>query len=216
MESSSPSDSKPKISLEERDALKVLIQNIGRIYPHRRFVALLVATLIYVERIEGRTRMKEGVNMTCSVFVGGVILASRVGSTPSSLSPQAAHAHPPFADHAGSKIHVSGMGTMHQHPIEEDPDQSRASDALHPQQEFLAPRFPRPIPPRRRGLDVHGQNDCSSPDWPVIDGSHRLRSIRPDRLLIPCVPFCFRARARNHPPHRVSLPSVPPFVLPLI
>ena len=87
MESSSPSDSKPKISLEERDALKVLIQNIGRIYPHRRFAALLVATLINVERIEGRTRMKEGVNMTCSVFVGGVILASRVGSTPSSLSP---------------------------------------------------------------------------------------------------------------------------------
>ena len=79
MESSS-SDTKPKISREERDALKLLIQNIGRTYPSRRFVALLVATLIYVERIEGKTRMKEGVNLTCSVFVGGVILASRVGS----------------------------------------------------------------------------------------------------------------------------------------
>lgn len=84
MESSSPSDTKPKISKEERDALKLLIQNVGRIYPPRRFVALLVATLIYIERIEGRTRMKEGVNMTCSVFVGGVILASRVGHTYSS------------------------------------------------------------------------------------------------------------------------------------
>ena len=81
MESSSPSDTKPKISREERDALKLLIQNVGRIYPPRRFVALLVATLIYVERIEGRTHMKEGVNMTCSVFIGGVILASRVGPT---------------------------------------------------------------------------------------------------------------------------------------
>ena len=87
MESSPPSDSKPKICLEERRALKLLVQNIGQIYPPRRFVALLVATLIYVERIEGRTRMKEGVNMTCSVFVGGAILASRVGSTPLPLSP---------------------------------------------------------------------------------------------------------------------------------
>ena len=78
MESSSPSDSKPKISREERDALKLLIQNIGKTYPPRRFAALLVATMIYVERIEGRAHMKEGVNMTCSVFVGGVILASRV------------------------------------------------------------------------------------------------------------------------------------------
>jgi hypothetical protein len=78
MESSSPSDTKPKISQEERDALKLLIQNVGRIYPPRRLVGLLVATLIYVERIEGRTHMKEGVNMTCSVFIGGVILASRV------------------------------------------------------------------------------------------------------------------------------------------
>jgi hypothetical protein len=78
MESSSPSDSKPKISREERDALKLLIQNIGKTYPPRRFAALLVATLIYVERIEGRAHMNEGVNMTCSVFVGGVILASRV------------------------------------------------------------------------------------------------------------------------------------------
>lgn len=78
MEPPSPSDSKPKISREERDALKLLIQNVGRIYPHRRFVALLVATLIFVERIEGRTHMKEGVNLTCSVFVGGVILASRI------------------------------------------------------------------------------------------------------------------------------------------
>lgn len=78
MEPPSPSDSKPKISREERDALKLLIQNVGRIYPPRRFVALLVATLIFVERIEGRTHMKEGVNLTCSVFVGGVILASRI------------------------------------------------------------------------------------------------------------------------------------------
>ncbi|KAF9649031.1 hypothetical protein BDM02DRAFT_3186660 [Thelephora ganbajun] len=78
MESSSPSDTKPKICQEERDALKLLIQSVGRIYSPRRFVALLVATLIYVERIEGRTHMKEGVNMTCSVFVGGVILASRI------------------------------------------------------------------------------------------------------------------------------------------
>ena len=78
-ESSSPSDTKPEISREERDALKHLIQNIGRIYPPRRFVALLVATLIYIERIEGRTNMKQGMNITCSVFVGGVILASRVG-----------------------------------------------------------------------------------------------------------------------------------------
>ena len=78
MESSS--DTKPKISKEERDALKLLIQNVGRVYPPRRFAALLVATLIYVERIEGRTHMKEGVNMTCSVFIGGVILASRVRS----------------------------------------------------------------------------------------------------------------------------------------
>ena len=79
MESSS--DTKPKISKEERAALKLLIQNVGRVYPPRRFAALLVATLIYVERIEGRTNMKEGVNMTCSVFIGGVILASRVCST---------------------------------------------------------------------------------------------------------------------------------------
>ena len=86
METSSPSDSKPKISKQERDALKLLIQNIGRIYPARRFVALLVATLIYVERIEGRANMKEGVNMTCSVFVGGVMLASRVRSTSLSRS----------------------------------------------------------------------------------------------------------------------------------
>jgi len=78
MELPSPHDTKPKISREERDSLQLLIQNVGKIYPPRRFVALLVATLIYVERIEGRTRMKEGVNMTCSVFVGGVILASRV------------------------------------------------------------------------------------------------------------------------------------------
>jgi len=78
MESSSSSNTKPKISQEERDALKLLIQNVGRTYPPRRFVALLVATLIYVERIEGRTHMKEGVNMTCSVFLGGVILASRI------------------------------------------------------------------------------------------------------------------------------------------
>ena len=83
MESSS--DTKPKISKEERDALKLLIQNVGRVYPPRRFAALLVATLIYVERIEGRTHMKEGVNMTCSVFIGGVILASRVRSTRSAL-----------------------------------------------------------------------------------------------------------------------------------
>ncbi|KAF9789824.1 hypothetical protein BJ322DRAFT_1208823 [Thelephora terrestris] len=78
IEPSSPSDSKTKISREERDALKLLIQNVSQIYPPRRFVALLVATLIYVERIEGRTHMKEGVNISCSVFVGGVILASRV------------------------------------------------------------------------------------------------------------------------------------------
>ena len=81
MESSSPSDTKPKICTEERDALKHLIRNIGRVYPPRRFAALVVATLIYVERIEGRTRMKEGVNMTCSVFIGGMLLASRVRST---------------------------------------------------------------------------------------------------------------------------------------
>lgn len=78
MEPPSSSDLKPKITREERDALKLLIQNVGRIYPARRFVALLVATLIYIERIEGRTHMKEGVNITCSVFIGGVILASRV------------------------------------------------------------------------------------------------------------------------------------------
>ena len=88
MESSS--DTKPKISQEEHDALKLLIQNVGRFYPPRRFVALLVATLIYIERIEGRTHMKQGVNMTCSVFVGGAILASRVGSTYSSRSSLAA------------------------------------------------------------------------------------------------------------------------------
>ena len=81
MESSSPSDTKPKICKEERDALKLLIRNVGRVYPPRRFSALLIATLIYVERIEGRARMKEGVNMTCSVFIGGVILASRVRFT---------------------------------------------------------------------------------------------------------------------------------------
>jgi len=91
MESSS--DTKPKISKEERDALKLLIRNVGRVYPPRRFAALLVATLIYVERIEGRTHMKEGVNMTCSVFIGGVILASRVRSTRSALS---TWAYPPF------------------------------------------------------------------------------------------------------------------------
>jgi len=83
MESSS-SDTRPKICQVERDSLKLLIQNVGRMYPPRRFVALLVATLIYVERIEGRTHIKEGVNMTCSVFVGGMILASRVSSTSSS------------------------------------------------------------------------------------------------------------------------------------
>ena len=93
MESSSPSDTKPKISTEERDALKLLIRNVGRVYPPRRFAALLVATLIYVERIEGRTHMKEGVNMTCSVFIGGVILASRVRST--HLSRQLKLIYPP-------------------------------------------------------------------------------------------------------------------------
>ena len=76
---SSPPDEKLKISGEERSALKHLIQNVGRNYPPKRFAALLVATLIYIERIEGKAHMKDGVNMTCSVFVGGVILASRVG-----------------------------------------------------------------------------------------------------------------------------------------
>ena len=140
MESSSPSDTKPKISREERGALKLLIQNVGRIYPPRRFVALLVATLIYIERIEGRTRMKEGVNMTCSVFVGGVILASRVGHAYPSRSPLAAQAHLlPFTGHARSKILVPGLGSMHQHPIPKDLDESRAGNALHPEQESLAP-----------------------------------------------------------------------------
>jgi len=127
----SSSDTKSKISKEERDALKLLIQNVGRIYPPRRFVALLVATLIYVERIEGRTRMKEGVNMTCSVFVGGAILASRVGFTSSSHSPLAARTHPPFIDHARPKGLVSGLGSMYQHPIPEDLGQSRTGDALY-------------------------------------------------------------------------------------
>ena len=96
MESTSSSDSKPKICKEERDALKLLIQNVGRVYPPRRFAALLVATLIYVERIEGRTHMKEGVNLTCSVFVGGVILASRVRSAVCLVHPrQHRLIHPP-------------------------------------------------------------------------------------------------------------------------
>ena len=138
MESSS-SDTRPKIPREERDALKLLIQNVGRVYPPRRFVALLVATLIYVERIEGRTHMKEGVNMTCSVFVGGVILASRVGATCSPRSSLAAYAHQPSTDHARSKVLVSGLGSMHQHPIPKDPDESRAGDALYPKQKPLTP-----------------------------------------------------------------------------
>lgn len=176
MESSS-SDTQPKICQVERDALKLLIQNVGRIYPPRRFVALLVATLIYVERIEGRTHIKEGVNMTCSVFVGGMILASRVSSSLLSHFSLAAYAHPLFIDHARSKVHVSGLGSMHQHPIPEDPDESRAGDALYPKQKFLPPRLSCPIPPRRRRLNVHGQNhrsDRSNPDYSVIDGSNHL------------------------------------------
>ena len=172
MESPSSSNTKPKISREERDALKLLIQNVGRIYPPRRFAALLVATLIYVERVEGRTHMKEGVNMTCSVFLGGVILASRVGPTCSSCSPLAAYAHLPLTDNAGSEVLVSGLGPMYQHTVPEDFDESRAGNALDPKQEFLAPRFPRPVPSRCRGLDVHGQNRRSSPDCFVIDGSN--------------------------------------------
>ena len=117
MESSS--DTKPTISKEERAALKLLIQNVGQVYPPRRFAALLVATLIYVERIEGRTHMKEGVNMTCSVFVGGVILAARVRSIYPSHSSLLAETHSSPADHARSKGLVSGLGSIHQHPIPE-------------------------------------------------------------------------------------------------
>jgi hypothetical protein len=138
MESSS-SDTRPKIPKEERVALKHLIQNVGRIYPPRRFAALLVATLVYIERIEGRTNMKEGVNMTCSVFVGGVILASRVGSTCSSRSSLAVYAHPRSPDHARSKVLVSGLGPMHQHPIPKDLGEGRAGDAQYPKQKFFAP-----------------------------------------------------------------------------
>jgi len=83
--------------------------------------------------------MKEGVNMTCSVFVGGMILASRVGSTCSSRSSLAAYAHPPLADYARSKVLVPGLGSMHQHPIPKDLDESRAGNALHPEQKSLAP-----------------------------------------------------------------------------
>ena len=66
------------------------------------------------------------------------------------------------------------MGTVHQHPIPEDVDQSRAGDALDPKQELLAPRLSRPTLSRCRGLDVHGQNRRSSPDQLVIDGPHHL------------------------------------------
>jgi len=159
MESSS--DTKPKISKEERDALKLLIQNVGRVYPPRRFVALLVATLIYVERIEGRTHMKEGVNITCSVFIGGVILASRVRSTRSSLP---TWAHPPSTDYARPKGLIPSLGSVYQHPVPKDFDESRTCNAGYPKQEFLAPRFSRPVPSRFRRLDVHGQDRCPTPD----------------------------------------------------
>lgn len=100
MEPSSPLDVKPKITQEERDSLQLLIRNVGQIFPPKRFTPLIVAAMIYVERIEGRAHMKEGVNMTCSVFVGGVMLASRVGLRPLSPSPYATLTHPPLIDHA--------------------------------------------------------------------------------------------------------------------
>lgn len=67
--------------------------------------------------------MKEGVNLTCSVFVGGVILASRVGSVSLSPPPYAARAHHFFTDHAGRKDLVRSLESVHKHSISRDLDE---------------------------------------------------------------------------------------------
>ena len=90
--------------------------------------------------------MKEGVNLTCSVFVGGVILASWVGSIHLPCTSYAVQAHHIFTDRAGQIDLVQILESVHKHSISKDLEQDRAGNSFHLTQKFLAPGFPRPAP----------------------------------------------------------------------